>query len=86
VSRREHEVGEWPALDVRYRPNLPLPESIAPSDREVREATERVIGTKKFEFVVRLVHMPGRIVELRAKGSSPDADVDRFFDSLQAEL
>ncbi len=82
VSESKATVAGHPALDLRYRPNTPLPEHIAP-DAQTREAVRDLIERAPSEFRVRLVLVGDRIVQLRAANATEGDQPDRFFDSLR---
>lgn len=70
-----------PTLDLVYRPNLPLPDHIAPQDAKTREAVEDLIERAPSEFRMRLVLVGDRIVQLLVADAKDDQH-QRFFDSL----
>lgn len=74
-----------PRLDVRYRPNTPLPPHLVPRDAEARSAIEGILERSPSEFRVRLVLLGDRIVQLRVANTTPEDEPERFLDSLRSD-
>jgi hypothetical protein len=86
LSETETEAAGRPALDVTYRPNIPLPEHLAPTDPATREAVASVIASRPTTFRVRLVLAGTRVVQLLVRESFDEGDapeVGRFLGSLR---
>jgi hypothetical protein len=80
ISETEVTVDGRTGLDVVYRPNTPLPESIAPKDEATRAALADLIAHEPPQFRLRLLLDGDRIVQ--ALVADADADADRFLESL----
>ncbi|MCA9708309.1 MAG: hypothetical protein KDK70_20835 [Myxococcales bacterium] len=82
VAETPTEVAGRPALDVTYRPRLPLPEHLAPDDARTRAAVEELIAQRPTELRLRLVLDGDRIVQLRAANPASPEEAARFLGSL----
>lgn len=73
-----------PILELVYRPNLPLPDHIAPKDARIRDEVKELIERNPSEFRMRLVLAGDRIVQLLVAGATPnEPEPERFLDSLR---
>ena len=74
-----------PMLELVYRPNLPLPDHIAPQDTRIRTEVQELIERNPSEFRMRLVLAGDRIVQLLVAGGTAkdEPESERFLGSLR---